>query len=473
MSNPRLRVAGRRARLLVPAAVIVAALTIVSPAGAALVANFEIDGDLSPAGATDWTSVISATRNADGTCTQTGGAAKLICDPAKTDASTFPGGAKESDPPGWLPIQTSQVTPKTDITNVYAFERIDPTTGHAVILNGMERLPKAGDVHFDFEFNQATTGTGASTLPDRRVNDLLIAYDLGGSVSTNLGSLRIRVYKARAGLACGGTCPGYDYDHPDVDVSGGATLSGSGVTAAMNTATIASGGWKSYDDHYSFVSTIPAFSFAEAAIDVNQALGQSGNLCLNFITVKSRSSESVTSQLKDTTGTQPFPFCRNLSGTKFKDVNGNGVQESGEPGLGGFTFQLLNGSTVLQTATSGTDGTYSFSNVFPGTYTVHEVGQKGWLQTAPSSGDRTITVTAGSGSQSIDKFGNTPLSNVSLTFTPQAVLPGTTTAATKATISCKDAANNTVGAQSGNTYTANNLQVKQSVLTCTVTITDP
>jgi hypothetical protein len=136
---------------------------------ATTVSNFAIDGQIQrQAAADDWATgsggagVITQSRNNDGTCTApaTGVAAVLVCDPVKSDSTTFPGGAKEPDPTGWIPIQASQVTPKTDITNVYALGRIDATSGDPIIYNGMERLPKSGDVHLDFEFNQQTTGTG-------------------------------------------------------------------------------------------------------------------------------------------------------------------------------------------------------------------------------------------------------------------------------------------------------------------------
>src|SRR5207247_10308965 len=80
------------------------------------VANFAIDGQIQrQSSPDDWatgpggTGVISQSRNNDGTCTApaSGVAAVLICDPVKSDGTTFPGGAKEPDPSGWIPIQSS------------------------------------------------------------------------------------------------------------------------------------------------------------------------------------------------------------------------------------------------------------------------------------------------------------------------------------------------------------------------------
>jgi hypothetical protein len=55
----------------------------------------------------------------------------------------------------------------------------------------------------------------------------------------------------------------------------------------------------------------------------------------------------------------------------WNDVNGNGVQDSGEAGTNGVTVQLLNSAgTVLATTTTSGNGNYTFSNLLTGTYTV-------------------------------------------------------------------------------------------------------
>jgi hypothetical protein len=86
-----------------------------------------------------------------------------------------------------------------------------------------------------------------------------------------------------------------------------------------------------------------------------------------------------------------------VSGVVFNDVNGDGVQGAGEGGLPNWAVQLSNGSTVV--ATSGptdSNGNYTISGVAPGTYTLREVLQGGYTQTAPASpGTYSVTVTAG------------------------------------------------------------------------------
>jgi hypothetical protein len=87
----------------------------------------------------------------------------------------------------------------------------------------------------------------------------------------------------------------------------------------------------------------------------------------------------------------------NKSGVKFHDLNGNGVQDPGDPGLIGWTIHLFNPatkvllqSTVTAAANAGPpatpDGFYSFFALDPGSYTVCEAQQAGWQQTAPLPG---------------------------------------------------------------------------------------
>jgi len=112
-----------------------------------------------------------------------------------------------------------------------------------------------------------------------------------------------------------------------------------------------------------------------------------------------------------------------ISGVKFWDVNGNGIQDliAGvgvmEPLLTGFqfalfsgdpndplTWQLIDGPLTVTNAASG----YQFMDVAPGTYFIQELPNPGWIQTAPSLGAaQVVTISAGQNIQGID-FGNQP-----------------------------------------------------------------
>ena len=74
---------------------------------------------------------------------------------------------------------------------------------------------------------------------------------------------------------------------------------------------------------------------------------------------------------------------------KYNDLNGNGAFD-GEPGMGGWTVQLSRDGSVVNTTTTGQDGTYKFADLTPGSYKVAEVEQSGWTRTAPQEGSYTV-----------------------------------------------------------------------------------
>jgi hypothetical protein len=72
----------------------------------------------------------------------------------------------------------------------------------------------------------------------------------------------------------------------------------------------------------------------------------------------------------------------NISGYKYNDLNGNGIRDTGEPGLSGWTIGLGN-NTIPYYASTITDatGNYSFINVPNGTFILNETLQPGWKNT--------------------------------------------------------------------------------------------
>ncbi|MBI1312828.1 hypothetical protein GC176_16180 [bacterium] len=84
------------------------------------------------------------------------------------------------------------------------------------------------------------------------------------------------------------------------------------------------------------------------------------------------------------------PTSGNISGIKFNDLNENGLQDVGEPGLGGFTiFADLNLDGLLDVGEPSTvtaaNGSWTLSNLGSlREYTIREVQQPGFIQTAPA-----------------------------------------------------------------------------------------
>jgi protocatechuate 3,4-dioxygenase beta subunit len=69
----------------------------------------------------------------------------------------------------------------------------------------------------------------------------------------------------------------------------------------------------------------------------------------------------------------------------WEDVNKNGLQDAGEPGIGGVTV-TLNGPGGTQTTTTNASGWYQFTNLVPGTYTVTFTKPTGYTFTTANAG---------------------------------------------------------------------------------------
>lgn len=78
-----------------------------------------------------------------------------------------------------------------------------------------------------------------------------------------------------------------------------------------------------------------------------------------------------------------------VSGTKFNDLNQNGIRDSGEPGVAGVVIILDGtdggGNPVNQPTATDADGNFFFIDLVPGVYTVTEVVPANWEPTTPTS----------------------------------------------------------------------------------------
>ncbi|MBI3195338.1 MAG: VCBS repeat-containing protein, partial [Ignavibacteriae bacterium] len=99
-----------------------------------------------------------------------------------------------------------------------------------------------------------------------------------------------------------------------------------------------------------------------------------------------------------------------LSGTKFNDLNANGIKDGGEPGLPNWSIYLSGAAS--ETTLTDVNGNYSFTNLQAGTYTISEEQRSGWEQTFPvSPSTYTITLSAGQDTTGFD-FGNIQLFSI-------------------------------------------------------------
>ncbi|MEW6552685.1 MAG: SdrD B-like domain-containing protein [Actinomycetota bacterium] len=75
-----------------------------------------------------------------------------------------------------------------------------------------------------------------------------------------------------------------------------------------------------------------------------------------------------------------------VSGTKWLDLNANGAADEGEEGLAGVAINLRDAEgEIIATTLSAADGSYSFTGLKAGGYTVEEIVGDGYVATAPVS----------------------------------------------------------------------------------------
>jgi len=93
-----------------------------------------------------------------------------------------------------------------------------------------------------------------------------------------------------------------------------------------------------------------------------------------------------------------------IAGVKFEDLDLDGQQDPGENGVGGITINLHGPGGLLATTTAA-DGSFGFSNLDPGAYTVEEIVPRNRFATTPTS----VQVTVACNQVTEVSFGNAPI----------------------------------------------------------------
>ncbi len=114
-----------------------------------------------------------------------------------------------------------------------------------------------------------------------------------------------------------------------------------------------------------------------------------------FIDIFDKTDESIEFDMRVDTGNDGVsvevglgdeyncPLTYTIQGAKWNDLDEDGIWDEEEPTLNGWTIQASDGETLLETTTDG-EGNYEFQ-VEAGDWTVSEVQQIGWTQSAPDS----------------------------------------------------------------------------------------
>ncbi|MFO1502612.1 MAG: SdrD B-like domain-containing protein [Steroidobacteraceae bacterium] len=106
----------------------------------------------------------------------------------------------------------------------------------------------------------------------------------------------------------------------------------------------------------------------------------------------------------DATGYTFGELGSSIHGVVFRDVSGNASREAGEPGIAGVTLTLRDGlGNVIATTTTASDGSYAFTGVPAGNYTVVETQPAGFGSSSPDS----VAVTVPAGGSGVADFADT------------------------------------------------------------------
>ncbi len=156
-----------------------------------------------------------------------------------------------------------------------------------------------------------------------------------------------------------------------------------------------------------FTSFIPG-----SGITIPMTTGTTGTTTTTVTTTATTTIPTTNATTPTTTSPTPTPTptCGTISGYKWNDTNGNGIRDSAEPGLSGWTIKAseciqgnCNTLGIAVSTVTNASGYYIFSGLTyqPSTwYRVQETLQTGWTATSPSGGYKDIKLEPpGSGGQ--------------------------------------------------------------------------
>ena len=356
---------------------------------------FELDGnalaDANVAG-DDWQNIVGQTPTGS---TVTGGpvATSFIGqfeDPDGTGPATaegpladnnyFTGGGSKDvrDVTDWL-YGGSSVPDKNQITNAYAAQYAK--SGSQYVYFGADRFSNDGDSSLGFWFfkSEVKLGANGAFIGKHENGDVFIVSDFsnGGSVGT------VKAYKWEDGNVVpmaggdGGDCAAANSASFNVcgRVNAGPTTSPWNYTPKANVGS---------------AGTFPANTFFEGGIDLTALSG--GQVCFSSFLAETRSSTSVTAQLKDF-ALGGFDTCSAKISIRPSGVNAVGTNHTFtvkvERSFGG-DFAGVQGRTVTGSIAAGSVGSFVGGN----TCTTNAAGECNLVVTSNAAGTTTVTATA-------------------------------------------------------------------------------
>ncbi|WP_439937470.1 SpaA isopeptide-forming pilin-related protein [Nocardia sp. N13] len=358
--------------LLVPTVAVQAATT--TAAGAAVVGNFEIEGNTADDAALvgiDW---------------DTPGVPPKTSDPVgNADTTNFGEGAKEFEHPSTWVRKTGVAPNQDDISGVYFHDAV--VDGDIWGYVGFTRYTTSGTTNFDVEFNRLPNSATNTFAPVRSVGDVLVRFEQDGNSTFKLTSAWFwtRVASTDWGTGC-------------TEVTGYTPRAGWCAESIANVPFTGATG-----DSGHFAEGAFNFSSLLEAGGIGEATCEGGDF--GTMNIRSFTGNSVESALKDYVNPVTIDIddsCGELEISK--------VDQFGNP-LTGATFEIspnpIPGQStsplvVVEGAASDpdgeADGVVAIDPASPGTYTVVETAAPpGGYELVQPVAARTWTVTVGEG----------------------------------------------------------------------------
>ena len=246
---------------------------------------------------------------------------------------------------------------------------------------------------------------GTATNPGDTINGIVLNSGDAG-VQYNFGEYQLASLSGHVNLTDpDGNCAGPGVNAPalaDVLVT---LLDASGATV-FTTRTNANG-------EYSFAGLLPGTYSVVEQTPTGLINGEAHIGVVNGTTVGTKGQTDTITAIVLTSGQQglDYDFCEHapasLAGNVFHDRGNDGAFEPGDDGIGSVQIELRNaGGALVATKLTSPDGSYEFTGLAAGTYTVSEQQPNGWLD-----GQDTAGVIAG---QTVGTATNDQISGITL-----------------------------------------------------------
>jgi hypothetical protein len=314
-----------------------------------------------------------------------------------------------------------------------------------------------GTTNMDFEFNQSDQTSDNGVTPVRTAGDLLIQYDLSqGGTNPQLFLSRWITTGSASNCQAANKLPCWN-TRVNLSAAGDAT-------GSINTSTIPAAESDGLGD-------VSPRTFGEAQLDFDALAGGEGCVPFGSAYLKSRSSDSFTSALKDFIAPTALNF-NNCGAIEITKTRKHAADGAGNHPHAGVDFTVTGGSlTSPETVTTDANGKACLDQLelssTAGDYTVTETVPSGYNS---DDAEKTVTVTAvsecGDGNEAPVSFHNTPLTDITVSVESQVE------GGTSSTIDCDAAADPPFDAGPAENPTHSLLDKEPGTYTCTVVV-DP